>query len=372
MSTKDNDKTKQPPSKSTFDDFEENFFSTEVGTAKAKLSKSSDEESDEDSSEDFGYSGEIESVEMPLDDGHAATDIFNRAAYDELLDELDGQGDIGEALEESSDDSPPLELVSNFRMKSKTKEVDPGVMDNLLQEFSEEFGEPLTGDSSLGDVVNEGPRLQDDLLDMAFDDLDLEPVELGSEVNLQDMNLNLGERIELDEESAEFLNEVRDEVLSDERSSQGGALEDDSTDLLGTFSGTEQFSPEMDAESVWGDQDDSDAGGLDSLAEDTFDGWVDSTSVTYKPTGEQEYYQRLRSLFLQEAKLASTQQDKQYLWAECARISSNVLREDETALDLFAKANDGENGILRNADLKQYADVAARHGQTRLYLDVLQ
>ena len=31
-----------------------------------------------------------------------------------------------------------------------------------------------------------------------------------------------------------------------------------------------------------------------------------------------------------------------------------------------------EDSVLRNADLKLYADVAARSGQTRFYLDVLQ
>ena len=38
----------------------------------------------------------------------------------------------------------------------------------------------------------------------------------------------------------------------------------------------------------------------------------------------------------------------------------------------FGLANTDEQGVLRNADLKLYADVAARSGQTRLYLDVLQ
>ena len=53
----------------------------------------------------------------------ANTDVFNREAYDELLDELDAQGDVSDILEDSSDEEPPLELVSNFRMNVKVPKL---------------------------------------------------------------------------------------------------------------------------------------------------------------------------------------------------------------------------------------------------------
>lgn len=141
MSTKDNNKNSKKDN--LFDDFEENFFSTEIGTAVHKSTINSDD--DEDSSEDFGYAGEVESTEMPLDDGTDATDIFQRDAYDELLNELDAQGSIDDVLEEDSfDDSPDIELVSNRRSPAEKEDLKaPAITEDLLQEFSDELGEPL-------------------------------------------------------------------------------------------------------------------------------------------------------------------------------------------------------------------------------------
>ena len=183
MSTKDTGNNKGMPSdgedKGSFDDFAESFFSTQLGTSVNRLS-GADDKDEEDSSEDFGIAGDVDTIDMPLMpvddgndntvplpanvfedndggegavdgvDGEAAvdgegtdTDVFNREAYDDLLDELDAQGDVADILEDSSDEEPPLELVSKFRMNVAVPKENPAVTDSLLNEFSAELGEPL-------------------------------------------------------------------------------------------------------------------------------------------------------------------------------------------------------------------------------------
>ena len=376
MSTKDsNNKGKDSSSSGfgSFDDFEASFFSEQPQSPSKKTSESSKISAtgnEEESSEDFGYEGEVEQTVMPLDDGSDATDVFNREAYDELLDELDAQGDVADVLEDSSEDTtPPLELVSNFRMKPKSTVVENSeVTDSLLSEFSAELGEPLIEDTEQLEsepASGHSAPIEDDLLDMAFSELDF------------DSPLDGVEEAEIDEESGEFLSEIRsdsllDEAVETEKAETTVDLEpasvavgdDDSTDV---FDAVAKQAETVADDGLWDDE-----AGLDALTEETFDGWVDPAMKDYSPRGEQEYYQQLRELFMQESKLIQPEQDKQYLWAECARISAEALRDDTRALELFAQANKGESGILRNTDLKLYADVAARDGQTRLYLDVLQ
>ena len=177
----------------------------------------------------------------------------------------------------------------------------------------------------------------------------------------------------MDEENANFLGDSHsDELLQELGNLPSATPANDPLLEIGPDETTEVYErptigDAVDPDNVWGADNT-----LEGLVEDTFDGWVDPAMATYKPTGEQDYYQLLRALFLQESKLVQMPQEKQYLLAECARISAGVLREDDKALELFGLANKGEDSVLRNADLKLYADVAARSGQTRLYLDVLQ
>ena len=374
MSTKDNNKNSKKDN--LFDDFEESFFSTEIGTAVHKSTNKSDH--DEDSSEDFGYAGEVDSTEMPLDDGTDATDIFQRDAYDELLNELDAQGSIDDILEEDSfDDSPDIELVSNRRSPAEKEAVsDPAVTEDLLQEFSDELGEPLVETEGAQEQNSpKKPLVEDELLDMGFGGLDFEVDPFR------------------EEESGEFLSTLRDVDTTFSEAPGSDLLEEseqpfslspkpstvdanhqilDEKSNVKLRSESEYETSATSADTSLG-ADDTWDGVLDMpLSEETFDGWIDQSTVGYTPSGEQEHYQRLRDLFLKECKVTSSQINKQYLWAECARISANALREDDKALEFFRLTNEGENGVLRNADLKNYADVAARAGQTRLYLDVLQ
>ena len=391
MSTKDTGNNKGTPSdaedKGSFDDFTESFFSTQLGTSVNRLSSPDEKDEDEeDSSEDFGIAGDVDTIDMPLmpvDDGSDTspvaaavslvedaevaegsdatdTDVFNREAYDELLDELDAQGDVSDILEESSDEEPPLELVSNFRMNVKVPQENPAVTDSLLNEFSAELGEPLVESAGANPLEKQQSSIEDDLLDMAFEELGF-----GSDP-LLDKDL-------VDDENANFLGDGHSDELLEELSNLPSATPANDPLLeIGHDETTEVYErptigERLDSDNVWGADNT-----LEGLVEDTFDGWVDPAMATYKPTGEQDYYQLLGALFLQESKLVQMPQEKQYLLAECARISAGVLREDAKALELFGLANKGEDSVLRNADLKLYADVAARSGQTRLYLDVLQ
>ncbi len=414
MSTKKNGKNSNNNTPS--DDLTDWFFSDPTTTPKSDSTKTS-VETEEDSSEDFGYAGSVEDAEitMGLDDGSDATDVFNRAEYDDLLQELDAQGDVGDALsEDSSDESPELELVSKFRKPAiKEPKTDPGLMDTLLQEFSEDLGEPLGDDTTdafaeLDTQIAEAtsgnndnntetfsldaadpfgdtdPFVEDDSgdfleglrgADMPIDSVDALPGSGASNMSLETSSLT--EDVKSDLMTDPLLGEdILDPLLGDALTMnepidmiQDSGLEDFDSSKVTEKDGEQAVEA---AEATWDNLLQTDPV-MDSVSvEETFDGWGDQGETVYKPRNEKEHFQNLRSLYLQEGKLLSNAQDKQHLWAECARISMSALREDAKALEYFKQANNGDSEVLRNADLKSYAEAAARTGQTRLYLEVLQ
>ena len=175
-------------------------------------------------------------VFKPVED-NMGTDVFNREAYDELLDELDAQGDVSDILEESSEEEPPLELVSNFRVKVKEPVDNTAVTDELVNEFSAELGEPLGEGADTNPIEKQTSSFEDDLLDMAFDELDFVSDPL--------LNKDLG----LEDESGEFLSGVRGDALLDELVGADvnptDAFESASEDpLLGIDDTTEVFEPD--------------------------------------------------------------------------------------------------------------------------------
>ena len=326
-----------------FEDFEEMFFSTGKveKTKDVDATKTSSTSSEEDSEEDFGYEGAIEELQMPLDDGSDATDLFNRSDYDALLDELSlDLEDVADELSGDSSESVPVVVVSNQRQDSPTE---PESLLDMRAEFAEqtldtfeEFGEPLEMDST--EITQPRPKtvIDDPLLDVSLDDFDFEE---GFE--------------DLDEQTIDEGSDLLDALLD---------TEGEITTELASSIGIEDVSvTELTAAETG------------SITDDLNMEWAtDVLQQGYRPLSDAEHVKRIRSLFLNEVQSHESGSAKSFLWAESARLSLNYLRDEVAALQYFNMANSPNEPVLSNADLRVFADVAARQGQTREFLEVLQ